>query len=95
MTFTLVEVLLFLIAGTLMAVAGLLIWLVVRVSQVSGKIEEALADVHRTIGRIDGIADTVETGAELARRALAPSLARFAALLSGIKRGFGVLLREG
>ncbi len=91
MTFTLVEVLLLLIAGMLVVVAGLLIWMVVRVSQVSGKVEEALADVHRTIARIDGVAETVEAGVALARQAIAPSLTRFAALVRGIKRGFEVL----
>lgn len=36
MTFTLTEGLLFIIAGTLMVMAGLLIWVAVRVSRVSG-----------------------------------------------------------
>ena len=108
MTFTLVEVLLFIIAGTLMVVAGLLIWMAGRVSRVSGEIgeigpelrelirnaEEVLADVRKTIGRIDGITETVEAGATLARQALVPSLARFGALVSGVKKGFRGLLRE-
>ena len=106
MTFTLTEMLLFIIAGTLMVVAGLLIWLAVRVSKVSGEIEEVrpelrrlmrsseevLADVRKTVGRIDGIAETVELGTALARQALAPSLTRFGALVSGVKRGLRVLL---
>ena len=91
MTFTLAEVLLLIIAGTLMVVAGLLIWMVVRVSKVSGEIQEGLADVRKTIGRIDGIAETVEVGAALVRQALVPSLTRFVALASGIRKGFGVL----
>gem|GEM_PF-2252797 len=95
MTFTLTEVLLFLIAGTLIGVAGLLIWLVIRMSKVSGEIEEGLSDLHKTIGRIDGIAETVEVGAALARQVLTPSLTRVAALVTGVKRGFGALLREG
>ena len=94
MTFTLAEALLFIIAGTLMFVAGLLIWLAVRVSKVSGEIEEGLADIRKTVGRIDGIAETVEAGAVLARQVLSPSLTRFVALASGIKRGLG-LLRNG
>ena len=92
MTFTLTEVLLLSIAGILMVVAGLLIWLVVRVSQVSGKIEKMLADVHKTVGRIDGIAEIVAVGAALPRQAMVPSLTRFGALVSGVKRGFRVLL---
>jgi len=95
MTFTLTEVLLVLIAGTLMVVAGLLIWLAVRVSQVSGKMEEVLADVHKTVGRIDGIAEIVTAGAALVRQALVPSLTGFGALISGVKRGFRVLLGRG
>ncbi len=95
MTFTLMEVLLFIIAGTLMLVAGLLIWLAVRVSQVSGEIEAVLADVHKTVGRIDGIAEIVAAGAALARQAMVPSLTRFGALVSGVKRGFRVLLGRG
>ncbi len=39
MTFTLAEVLLFIIAGMLTVMVGLLIWLVIRVSKVSGEIE--------------------------------------------------------
>lgn len=80
MTFTLTEGLLFIIAGTLMVVAGLLIWLAVRVSKVSGKAEEVLADVRKTVGRIDGIAETVEAGAALVSRA---------------KRGLSMLLGRG
>lgn len=95
MTFTLTEVLLFIIAGTLMVVTGLLIWLVVRVWEVSGEIKEGLADLRKTVGRIDGIAGSVEAGVALARQALVPSLTRFAALVSGIKRGVGVLLGGG
>ncbi len=92
MTFTLTEILLVIIAGTLMVVAGLLIWLSVRVSKVSGKTEKVLVDVRKTVGRIDGIAETVESGVALARQALAPSLTRFGALVSGVKKGFRMLL---
>ncbi len=109
MTFTLDEVLLFIIAGTLMVVAGLLIWLAVRVAKVSGEIEEmrpelqrlmrnaeeVLADVRKTVGRIDGVAGTVEVGVALARQAMAPSLTRFVALVRGVKKGFGVLRSGG
>ena len=92
MTFTLTEILLVIIAGTLMVVAGLLIWLSVRGSKVSGKTEKVLVDVRKTVGRIDGIAETVESGVALARQALAPSLTRFGALVSGVKKGFRMLL---
>lgn len=92
MTFTLTEVLLFIIAGMLTVVTGLLIWLAVRVSKVSGEIEKGLADLRKTVGRIDGIAETVEAGVALARQALAPSLTRLGAFVSGLKRGVGVLL---
>lgn len=68
-TFTLTEGLLFIIAGTLMVVAGLLIWVAVRVSKVSGKAEEVLADARKTVGRIDGIAETIESGVALVGRA--------------------------
>ncbi len=95
MTFTLMEGLLFIIAVTLMAVAGLLIWLAVRGSKVSGEIEEVLADVRKIFRRIDGIAETVEAGAALVRQALVPSLTRLGALISGVKRGFRVLLGRG
>ncbi|MDO8730793.1 MAG: hypothetical protein Q7J69_06400 [Candidatus Omnitrophota bacterium] len=93
MTFTLAEVLLFIIAGMLTVVAGLLVWMVVRVSEVSGEIEKGLVDLRRTVGRIDGISESCEIGVALARQVLAPSLTRFGALFSGVKRGLGVLLR--
>lgn len=95
MTFTLAEALLFIIAGMLMVMTGLLVWLAVRLSKVSGEIEGGLADLRKTVGRIDGIAETVEMGAALARQVLAPSLTRFAALVTGVKKGFGVLRGGG
>lgn len=81
MTFALTDILLFVIAGMLMVMAGLQIWLAIRVSKM-------LADVRKTIDRIDGIAKTAEAGVALAQQVLAPPLMRIGALIGGIKRGF-------
>lgn len=55
---------------------------------------EVLAGLRDTIGRIDGIAETVEEGAALARR-LRFSFARLAAVVTAAKAGFEVLRRGG
>ncbi len=92
MTFTLTEMLLVIITGMLMVMSGLLIWLTVRVFKVSGEMQAAVADFQKAVGHINGIAESVETGVALAREALSPSLIRFGALMSGMKRGLSLLL---
>mgnify|MGYP001574895716 CR=1 FL=1 len=98
MTLTLTEILLSMIAGALLVMAGLLVWMAVGVwpelRRLMRSADAVLADIRKTVGRIDGIAETVETGAALARQVLAPAWARVGALVSGAARGFRALLRR-
>lgn len=57
--------------------------------------EEALADVRRTSGRIDRIAETIEDSATLARQLLTPLSTRLGALMIGVKTALTALRRGG
>ncbi len=112
MTFTLTDVLLLVIAGTLLVMAIQLVRLGGRMLEAADELKDAmkelrpelrrlvreaegaLADVRRTSGRIDHIAETVEEGAMLAQRILAPLSTRLGALITGVKTAF-VVLRRG
>ncbi len=92
MTLTLMAIGMVIMAGTLMLIAGLMIWMAIRVAKVSAEIEELVTYTRTTVVRIDGIARTVEAGTQLVRQTLTPSLVRFGALVTGVKKGFEIFL---
>ena len=112
MTFTLTDVLLLVIAGTLLVMVIQLVRLGGRMAGAADALrdamkelqpelrrlvrnaEEALADVRRTGGRIDRIAETAEEHIMLVQRILAPLSRRLGALIVGVKTAF-VALRRG
>ena len=112
MTFTLTDVLLLVIVGTLLVMAIQQARLGGRMARAADELkdavtelrpelrrlvrdaEEALADVRRTSGRIDRIAEAAEEHVVLAQRILVPLSRRLVALVTGVKMAF-VALRRG
>ena len=104
---TLTEMLLLVIAVTLLVVSAQVIRLAARVSKAADALdelqpgvsrlvreaEEALADVRKTSGRIDRLTETIEHGTVVARQLVVPFLTRVGALVIGAKAGLEVLRR--